>query len=213
VVVGERAVREDGRRRREAIVMKAVELASLDGVQGLTIGHLAAELEMSKSGVYAHFGSKQELQLATIARASVLFTDRVIEPAAAQPPGLGRVIAFCDSFLRYVRRGDLPGGCFFASATLELGGRPGPVKQAVAEHQRSTWTLLYSYLAEAVGTGDLAESEDLQHLMLELQGILLAANSRYVVEDDDGVLTLAASVVRRRLGVPDGWTPRRVTPD
>ena len=199
-----RAVREDGRRRREAILVKAVELAAVDGLEGLSIGNLAAALQMSKSGVYAHFGSKEELQLATVARASQAFSTEVVEPALARPAGLARVVAFCDAYLERLRGRDLPGGCFFAAATLEEGPRRGPVKHVVARHQREVWSLVHGFLTEARAGGELPDSEDLDELMLELQGVLLAANARYVVEGEDAVLGLAAKIVRRRLGVPGG---------
>jgi AcrR family transcriptional regulator len=175
-------------------------LASVDGLTGLTIGNLATVLRMSKSGVYAHFGSKEELQLATIAKASELFDALVLEPARREPPGLARVLAFCDAYLASIRGGELPSGCFFAAVTLELSGRPGPVRQAVAEHQELIWGLVFAYLAEAREAGQLDPEQNLEHLMLELQGILLAANSRIVVDDDESVLRLAAEVIRGRLG-------------
>jgi len=94
-------------------VREAVSLATLDGLDGLSIGNLADALEMSKSGVYAHFGSKQELQLATLDEAGNIFRDEVIEPAlAAEPPGVAQLVALCDAFFDHLLRRTLPGGCF-----------------------------------------------------------------------------------------------------
>ena len=81
---------------------------------------------MSKSGLYAHFGSKEELQLATVEAADRIFQDVVVQPALAAPPGLARLVALCDAYFDYLQRGTFPGGCFFAAAALEMGTRPGP---------------------------------------------------------------------------------------
>src|SRR4051794_30160611 len=112
----ERKSRADGERTREAIVREAVSLATRDGLEGLSIGNLAAALDMSKSGIYAHFGSKQDLQLATVDEASRIFRNDVIEPAMSSPPGLAQLVAVCDAFFDYLARRTFPGGCFFAGA-------------------------------------------------------------------------------------------------
>src|SRR4051794_9575064 len=100
----ERRPRADGERTREAIVREAVALATLDGLEGLSIGNLARALDMSKSGVYAHFGSKQDLQLATIEEADRVFRSAVIEPALGAPEGVGQLVALCDGFFDYLAR-------------------------------------------------------------------------------------------------------------
>ena len=117
-----------GQRTREAILKTAVDVASAEGLEGLTIGRLAAELEMSKSGLFAHFGSKEELQLATIGAAREIFVDEVVRPAFENDPGLSRLWALLDSWLRYAEAGIFKGGCFFAAASAEFDGRPGPVR-------------------------------------------------------------------------------------
>src|SRR5213083_768922 len=106
-----RRQRADGERTREAIVREAVSLATLDGLEGLSIGHLASALDMSKSGVYAHFGSKEELQLATVDEAGRIFRAEVIEPALAAPPGIRQLVALCDAFFDHLQRQTFPGGC------------------------------------------------------------------------------------------------------
>src|SRR5215207_6934064 len=128
----QRKPRADGERTRQAIVREAVSLATLHGLEGLSIGDLAGALDMSKSGVYAHFGSKQDLQLATIDEAGRIFQDEVLEPALAAAPGLAQVVALCDAFFDYLLRRTFPGGCFFAGAALEVGTSPGPVKEQIA---------------------------------------------------------------------------------
>src|SRR4051795_908098 len=98
----QRRTRADGERTREAIVREAVSLATVDGLEGLSIGNLAHALDMSKSGIYAHFGSKQELQLATVDEASRIFHAEVIEPALAAPAGLAQLLAVCDAFFEHL---------------------------------------------------------------------------------------------------------------
>src|SRR5262245_58167367 len=130
-----RKPRSDGVRSREAIVHEAVALATVQGLEGMSIGELATALDMSKSGVYAHFGSKQELQLAVVDEAERIFRTEVIAPALAAPPGLPQILAMCDAFFDYLLRRTFPGGCFFAGAALEMGTRPGAVKDRVAAFQ------------------------------------------------------------------------------
>ncbi len=119
-----RKAREDGVRTRKAILHQAVSLATVEGLEGLSIGGLAKALGISKSGLYAHFGSKQELQLATIEEADRVFHLEVIDPALAAPEGLPRLIGVCDYFFDHLQRQTFPGGCFFAGAILEMGTRP-----------------------------------------------------------------------------------------
>ena len=134
-VTGDRKQRADGERTRDAIVRAAVSLATVDGLEGLSIGNLAGALDMSKSGIYAHFGSKQELQLATVDEAGRIFQSEVIDPALAAPAGLAQLVAVCDAFFDHLVRHTFPGGCFFAGAVLEMGTRPGPVKERIAAFQ------------------------------------------------------------------------------
>jgi AcrR family transcriptional regulator len=104
---------------------------------------------MSKSGIYAHFGSKQDLQLATVDEAARIFQTEVIEPALAAPPGLAQVVAVCDAFFGYLARRTFPGGCFFASAVLEMGSRPGPVKEQVAAFQAGFTAAIRGFVVTA----------------------------------------------------------------
>src|SRR6202007_949338 len=106
-------------------------------------------------GVYAHFGSKQELQLATVDEAARIFQDEVIEPALAAAPGRAQIIAVCDAFFDYLARRTFPGGCFFAGATLEMGTRPGPVKERVADFQRGFTALIRQFVVTAIEQGEL----------------------------------------------------------
>jgi AcrR family transcriptional regulator len=136
-------------RTREAILDRAVDLASTQGLEGLTIGRLATDLEMSKSGLFGHFGSKEELQLATIEAASGRFVTEVIQPTLAEPEGAPRLRALARSYLDYLERGVFAGGCFFAAASIEFDDRPGPVGDRIRRARpvppvptiRSCWPL------------------------------------------------------------------------
>src|SRR6476646_1676447 len=202
-----RRQRADGERRREAILRQAVSLATVEGLEGLSIGNLADGLGMSKSGVYANFGSKQDLQLATVDQAERIFRSEVIEPALAAAPGLGQLLAVCDAYLDHLARRTFPGGCFFAGAVLEMGTRPGPVKERVAAFQSSLTALIQGFVVTAIDQEELAADEDPEALTFELNGIILAANSSFVLRDDPHVLELPRSLVRRRLGVTAALPP------
>jgi AcrR family transcriptional regulator len=198
-----RRPRADGERTRGAILRAAASLATVDGLEGLSIGNLAAAIGMSKSGLYAHFGSKQELQLATVEEAGRIFAEEVVQPALAAPGGLAQLEAVCESFFEHLRRRTFPGGCFFAGAALEMGTRPGPVKEAVASFQSQFVDLLRGFAATAIAQQELPADDDPSRLAFELNGIILAADANFVLHDDPAVLDLARQVVRRRLGLSD----------
>jgi AcrR family transcriptional regulator len=159
---------------------------------------------MSKSGLYAHFGSKQELQLATVEEAERIFAEEVAQPALAATPGLAQLSAVCEAFFDYLQRRTFPGGCFFAAAALEMGTRPGPVKQRVADFQSGFGALVRGFAATALAQHELPAHEDPDRLTLELYGIMLAADTNFVLHGDPAVLNLARQIVRQRLGVDNG---------
>ena len=204
-----RRPRADGERTRGAILRAAVSLATVDGLEGLSIGNLAAAIGMSKSGLYAHFGSKQELQLATVEEAGRIFDDEVVHPALAAPAGLPQLEAVCEAFFEHLRRRTFPGGCFFSGAALEMGTRPGPVKDAVAAFQTGFAGLIRGFAATAIEQNQLPHGEDAILLAFELNGIILAADANFVLHDNPAVLDLARQVVRRRLGLSGHGDPGR----
>jgi AcrR family transcriptional regulator len=197
-----RKPRSDGERARKTILTAAVALATSDGIEGLTIGHLAAASGMSKSGLYAHFGSKLELQLATVEEAAEVFNAEVVKPALGVTAGVAQLIAFCEGYLAHIARGDMPSGCFFAGAALELGARPGPVKERVADFQAGLATHLRTFVTAAREHGELPTTEDTDLLAFEIGGFLLNGNSNYVLFGDPRALEVARNVIRRRLGLP-----------
>ena len=180
---------------------EAVSLATLDGLEGLSIGNLAAALDMSKSGIYAHFGSKQDLQLATVDEAERIFQAEVIKPALEAAPGLVQLVTVCDAFFDHLERRTFPGGCFLAGAVLEMGSRPGPVKEHVAAFQGRFAALIRQFVVTALEQHELPVDENPDALTFELNGIILAANANFVLRGDPAALDMARHVVRRRLGI------------
>jgi AcrR family transcriptional regulator len=195
--------RADGERTRAAILRAAAALATVEGLEGLSIGHLAAAIGMSKSGLYAHFGSKQELQLATVEEARRILDEEVIAPALAARPGRAQLAAACEAYFSYVQRPVFPGGCFFAATALEMGARPGPVRDRVAAIQSGFAQLLEGFAATALKQHELPASEDPRLLAFELHAILLAADTKFVLLDDPAILDLARQLVHQRLGLGD----------
>jgi AcrR family transcriptional regulator len=178
---------------RAAILDRAVDLASAEGLEGLTIGRLATELEMSKSGLFAHFGSKQDLQLATVEAAANRFRAAVIEPALDSPDGAPRLRAMAGSYLAYLDGGAYSGGCFWAATSAEYDDRPGPVRDAIA-------AALDTWLGELERQARVAGVADPGRLAFELYAVVMGANSRFRLSADRQVFDYARAVVDRLLG-------------
>jgi AcrR family transcriptional regulator len=189
--------RSKGERTRSAILVEAARLATVDGLEGLSIGGLATAIGMSKSGLYAHFGSKEDLQLATIASARETFVAEVFVPALDAPQGVKRLRAACDAFLSHIERRVFPGGCFFAVAAADVGTRPGAVRDAVAAQQRDWIELLERLARKAMDVGELAPGVDPAQLAFELNAILVSASTTFVLQGDASVFDRARAAVRR----------------
>jgi len=192
--------RSDGERSRNAILREAAQLATIVGIDGLSIGRLADAVGMSKSGLFAHFGSKEELQVATVEAASALFTDQVIEPADAAPTGLERLRQLADNFLRYVE-GVYPGGCFFASIAAEMDTRPGPVRDLAVQLTDEWLGQLELAVRDAQAEGAIDAAEDPEQLAFELDAYMLMANALFVLRGDPTQLDRARRALERRLEV------------
>jgi AcrR family transcriptional regulator len=190
--------RSDGERSRSAILREAAHLATVEGIDGLSISRLADAVGMSKSGLFAHFGSKQELQLATIEAASAFFHDQVTEPAEGAPTALERLRQLVENFLRYVESA-YPGGCFFASVAAEMDTRPGPVRDLAVRVTREWLELLETAVRDAQADGDLDRAEDAAQLAFEVDAYLLMANALYVAEQDPAPLERARRAIEGRL--------------
>jgi AcrR family transcriptional regulator len=202
-----------GAKTRSAILRTAADLASVDGLDGLSIGRLASELAMSKSGLFAHFGSKEDLQLATIEEARQRYVREVIAPALASGSGITRLYALCESFLSYVERAVFPGGCFFASAVAEFDCKaPGPVRDRIAQCQDQWMNTLERAAQDAQAKGELRTEADPRQLAFELEGALLTANWYFHLYTDATYLNRARRAVRARLASEATLTGLRSLP-
>jgi AcrR family transcriptional regulator len=196
-----RTPRAPGERSRRRVLEHAARLASIEGLDGVSIGRLADALDMPKSSVYVLFGSKEELQLATIDAARGSFVAEVVEPALRDArSGLERLSALCRGYLSYVERRVFPGGCFFVAASAELGGRRGRVHDRVAAYQGQWRDLLAEAAREAHEAGELPRDTDPAQLAFELGVILTGTDIVAVLHDDDGVIERARASVAERLG-------------
>jgi len=194
-----RARRAHGDRTRQAILEVAVDLASAEGLEGLTIGRLAAELSMSKSGLFAHFGSKEELQLATVEAARAVFIREVVAPAFEAEKGLARLWRLCDIWLAYVRGEVFRGGCFFAAAAAEFDGRPGPVRDRVAGIMKEWLATIRRSVVEAQEAGQLGADLDPAQLAFELNALEMGANWAYQLHGDKQAFARARAAMLERL--------------
>lgn len=186
-----RRTRSDGEQTRQAAVDSAAELASIHGLDGLSIGDLAEAIGMSKSGLYAHFGSKQQLQLETIEHALQIFQSEVIDPALEVPDGVQRLRTLCESNLSYLDRDVFPGGCFFVSTQHEFAAKPGPIRDRLAEGLRTWLALLTDAASTARDTGELSADVDVEQLAFELASIIIGANWTRKLLDDDHAISRA----------------------
>jgi AcrR family transcriptional regulator len=192
--------RARGARTRAQILETAANLASVDGLDGLSIGRLATELGMSKSGLFAHFGSKEELQLATIAAAREIFTREVVAPARAAERGLPRLQALIDAKLRYERGEVFDGGCFFETVRAEFDSRgPGPVRDAIHTDLDEWNALMLRAIRSAIATGDLAPDTDAEQLLYEIEALSTSAMLRHQMTGDASLFARAETAIRARL--------------
>jgi AcrR family transcriptional regulator len=188
-----RRPRSDGERSRAAILREATRLATVEGLAGLSLARLASAVGMSKSGLFAHFGSKEELQLATIDAAGAIFDELVIEPAAAEPAGLPRLRAYVERFLDHVEAGVFPGGCFFVSAMGELDTHPGPVQDGALAFSRRWLTLL----AEQAAAARLDPADDPAQVAFELNAFMVLGNLQFVAGDREALERVRRAVDAR----------------
>jgi AcrR family transcriptional regulator len=205
----ERKKRSDGERSRNAILLEAAQLATVEGLAGLSIGRLAEAVGMSKSGLFAHFGSKEELQLATIDTASAIFKEEVLDPAEAAPTGIARLRVLSERFLGHVEEGVFPGGCFFASVLAELDTHPGPVRDRALQTVLDWTGRLVQAVEDAQAEGTVDPDEDPEQLAFELDAYLLLANAMFVTAQDPEPLERARRAIDRRLAV----NPRPAAPE
>jgi len=196
---GERRRRSDGERSRRAILDAAARLATVEGIGGLSLSRLADDVGMSKSGLFAHFGSKEELQLATVERANEIFDERVIDPAREAPDGLERLRRLADGYLNYIEADTFPGGCFFASVLSEVDMRPGPLRDELTDFLGRWLGELERAVRDAQREGTIDPGEDPAQLVFEIEAAILLANAQYVVLRTSEPIARARRSVERRL--------------
>ena len=187
---------------RAAVTEAAVDHASVEGLEGLTIGGLAGQVAMRKSSLFSLFGSKQELQLATLEAAIEQFTDEVWGPVAEQRPGLPRLLALCDSWLAYHEREALPGGCFLTTATIEFDARPGPLRDAVRGAMDRWLGILQREVGIAVDAGALPAGTEPADSAFQLNALAAAASYGFQLSRDPEVFARARRSMRRALSQP-----------
>lgn len=194
-----RRPRSDGERSRQAILREAAQLATVEGLSGLSIARLADAVGMSKSGLFAHFGSKEELQLATIETASAIFNEEVVVPALDEPTGIGRLNALAENFLRHVEGRVFPGGCFFASVAAEMDTHPGPVRDCALELTEEWFARLVTAVRDGQAEGAIDPAEDAAQLAFEVDSYLLLGNAMFVAGEGSAAMERARLAIRRRL--------------
>jgi AcrR family transcriptional regulator len=192
----------DALETRAAILRRAADIASVEGLEGLTIGRLAAELEMSKSGVIGQFGSKEELQLATLEYGAGVFREQVWEPVQHFRPGLQRLLGVCESWTRYADRQSFPGGCFIAAAQFEWDGRDGRVHDALAAWTRTWRNALVADIEQAVADGDLPADTNANQVAYSLEALAAGMNPARQLHGDTDAAAWSLQAMHAVLRVP-----------
>jgi AcrR family transcriptional regulator len=188
-----------GDRTRQAILSRAGQLASAEGLAEVSLQRLAGDLGISKSGLFAHFGSKEELQLATVEEAARVFAQEVLKPGLSVPTGIGRLWALCNAHLSYQERNVFAGGCFFEAASVEFDSRPGPVRDAVIEKVRYWSSSLARATKDAQAAGEVKPDVDPEQLAWELGSMVSSANRSHVIDGGSIAFDRARRAIRDRL--------------
>ena len=190
---------EQATRTRQEILRHATDIASAEGLQGLSIGQLATELQMSKTGIFAHFGSKEQLQLATVDAAKQVFMEQVVQPAIGHNRGVPRLRAMLESWIGYVERIVFRGGCFFAAASAEFDSRPGRVRDEIAALTKDWLIALQIEIAFARSAKQMRASVDPVQLAFELHAYVQEANWAFKLFDDKSAFLLARRAIADRI--------------
>ncbi len=175
-----------GERTHTAILDRATGLASQVGLTGLTIGALADDLRLSKSGLFAHFQSKEALQIAVLDHAAQRFAETVVRPALQEPRGAARLHALFDRWIAWERDEALPGGCIFVAATAELDDRPGPVRDRLVALQRDWISVLATSVRKGIESGHFRPDADAAQFAQDMYGVMLALHFHSRLMGDAG---------------------------
>ncbi len=206
---------ERGNQTRRTVLDRTMRTASVDGLEGLSLGKIATELGLSKSGVFALFGSKEDLQLATVRAAVSVFVDLVVRPVREDPAGIAKVWRLCEHWLDYSGRRVFPGGCFFYAVSAEFDARPGPVRDEIATAD-ADWTRCVEGVVDearlAGGFRDGFGAQDVPQLTFEIIALMEMANSRAVLHEDPVAYERAGRGILDRLraaAAPPAELPQR----
>ncbi len=159
---------------RHAVLERAVALASRVGLGGLTIGTLAEDLELSKSGLFGHFRSKEALQIQVLEHAAARFVEAVVRPALAQPRGEPRLRNLFERWLDWARSSPMLGGCLFVAAATELDDQPGPVRDRLEQLQREWLGVIATSFRKGIDEGHFPVDADADQFAHDLYGVMLA---------------------------------------
>ena len=187
---------------RASVVDAAVDLASVEGLEGITIGRLADELAMSKSGLIGRFGNKEAMQRAVLAAAVERFTEAVWRPASRSEPGLPRLVAIVDAWVDHLRGSVFPGGCFVTTASVEYDARPGPLHDDVAAAVSRWLGVLEAEAACARDAGDLPAGREPADVAFELHSLASGGSVAGRLTGDTAALDRTRAAMRRAIGLP-----------
>jgi AcrR family transcriptional regulator len=197
----------DARETRLSILRRAADIGSVEGLNGITIGRLATDLNMSKAGVVGQFGSKEALQLATIELASQMFRDAVWAPVEDETPGLPRLLAVCHSWVGYLADPPFTGGCFLALTSMEYGAQAGQVHDALADVLSRWRRTLLRDIRQAIADGDLPADTDPEQVVFVLESLAGGTKGAKQLHGDPDVQHRCLVAMHTTLGVP---VPERV---
>jgi AcrR family transcriptional regulator len=194
-----------GERSRDAILEQAVVLASVEGLDGLSLGRLASVTGLSKSGFFTHWQGKEQLQLDAVEWARRQWIERIVKQALTAPAGVRQLFGLHESRLRFYTDGVLPGGCFFFAVQAEFDDKPGPVRERIAQGMRDWVALLERVTTEAVGLGELDQDTDVAQLAYEIDafGLSVVAHSRMLLDHASAAKSRSAVLSRLRALCPD----------
>src|SRR5713101_8908783 len=199
--------RSHGKQTRQAILARALKIAAREGLAALTIGRLAEELEMSKSGLFAHFHSKRALELATLEMANEVFAEAVLRPAQASRAGIERLWSLCDLWLQHIERRVFSGAYFFTGAFFEYANRPGPIARLITQVAREWFKTLRKAVQEAQEQGEINPDAEAKQVAWELNDRLVGAHWAYLLEGGSHCHEVRAPLLGRLKELATGVIP------
>ncbi len=189
--------RRRGARKRTAVLSRAVQIASTNGLEGLTIGRLAADLKISKGNITVLFGDKEALQIATLDAAVTAFASRVVKPSMAEASPIKRLRALCEGWFSYVEDRVLPGGCMLYASSNEYRARPGPIRDRVNHHRHAWNDALTAAVRDAQTAGEIRPDLDVPQLVFELTAYQAGANMAALLGDRGAFLRARRATLER----------------